>query len=90
MRVGNLNVRCDFGNVKDIVHAYRIVLESDDFSVVYNIGKGDSVLLKDLLNFIVSLSEQPITVEIDPALIRPVDTLYICCDHSLITEKLGW
>lgn len=37
-----------------------------------------------------SLSEQPITVEIDPALISPADTPYICCDHSLITERLGW
>lgn len=90
MRVGNLNVSRDFGNVKDIVRAYRMVLESDDCSQVYNIGTGNSVLLKDLLQFIVSLSEQPITVEVDPTLIRPVDTPYICCDRSLITEKLGW
>lgn len=90
MRVGNLNVSRDFGNVKDIVRAYRMVLESDDCSVVYNIGTGASVLLKDLLQYIISMSEQPITVEVDPALIRPVDTPYICCDHSLITQKLGW
>lgn len=90
MRVGNLNVRRDFGNVKDVVRAYRMVLESQDCSMIYNIGTGNSVLLKDLLDYIVGLSEQPITVEIDPALIRPVDTPYICCDHSLITEKLGW
>lgn len=90
MRVGNLNVRRDFGDVRDVVRAYRMVLESDDCSLVYNIGTGNSVLLKDLLDHIVSLSEQPIAIEIDPALIRPVDTPYICCDHSLITEKLGW
>lgn len=90
MRVGNLNVSRDFGNVKDIVRAYRMVLESDDCSLVYNIGTGNSVLLKELLQFIVSLSEQLITVEVDPTLIRPVDTPYICCDRSLITEKLGW
>ena len=90
MRVGNLNVRRDFGDVRDVVRAYRMVLESDDCSQVYNIGTGNSVFLKDLLEHIVSLSEQPITIEIDPALIRPVDTPYICCDHSLITEKLGW
>lgn len=90
MRVGNLNVRRDFGNVKDVVRAYRMVLESDDCAQVYNIGTGKSVLLKDLLAYIVSLSEQPIAVEVDPALIRPVDTPQICCDHSLITRNLGW
>lgn len=90
MRVGNLNVRRDFSNVKDIVRAYRMVLESDNCSLVYNIGTGYSVLLKDLLEYIVSLSEQPISVEVDPSLIRPLDTPYICSDHSLITQKLGW
>lgn len=90
MRVGNLNVKRDFGNVKDVVRAYRMVLESEDCNIIYNIGTGNSVLLKDLLDYIVSLSEQPITVEVDPALTRPVDTPVICCDHSLITEKLGW
>lgn len=90
MCVGNLNVYRDFGNVKDIVRAYRMVLESEDCNVIYNIGTGNSVLLKDLLDYIISLSEQPIIVEVDPALIRPVDTPYICCDHSLITQKLGW
>lgn len=90
MTVGNLAVHRDFCHVKDVVRAYRMVLESDDSSVVYNIGSGHSVLLKDLLDYIISLSEQPISVEIDPKLIRPVDTPVICCDHSLITQKLGW
>lgn len=90
MTVGNLSVQRDFSHVKDIVRAYRMVLESEDSRTVYNIGSGKSVLLKDLLDYIISLSEQPISVEIDPKLIRPVDTPVICCDHSLITEKLGW
>lgn len=90
MTVGNLAVRRDFSHVKDVVRAYRLVLESEDSSIVYNIGSGNSVLLQDLLDYIISLSKQPISVEIDPKLIRPVDTPVICCDHSLITEKLGW
>lgn len=90
IRVGNLNVRRDFGNVKDVVRAYRLVLESDDCDQIYNIGTGQSILLRDLLDYISSLSSQPISIEVDPDLIRPSDTPYICCDHSLITKKLGW
>ena len=90
MRVGNLNVRRDFSDVRDVVRAYRMILERGNCGVIYNIGTGNSVLLKDLLDYIVSLAKQPIAVEIDTSLIRPVDAPYICCDHSLITQELGW
>lgn len=87
--MGNLIVRRDFSNVKDIVRAYRMVQESDDCRTIYNVGSGEAVLLKDLLDYIISLSKQPITVEVDPPLIRPADTPVVCCDHSLNTEQLG-
>lgn len=90
MRVGNLEVKRDFSDVRDVVRAYRMILESDDCETVYNVGSGKAIALRELLEYIVSLSEQPITVETDPALIRPVDTPFICCDRTLIKEKLGW
>ena len=90
MKVGNTDVVRDFGNVKDVVRAYRMVLESEDCSTVYNIGSGAGVKLSDLLSYIVSLSKQPITVKQDPNLFRPADNPSIVCDHSLITERLGW
>lgn len=42
------------------------------------------------MNYIVSLSKQKITVEIDPERFRPVDTQVICCNHELISKELGW
>ena len=90
MRVGNLDVKRDISDVRDIVRAYRMIMESGDCETVYNVGSGRAIALRELLEYIVSLSEQPITVETDPALMRPVDTPYICCDRTLIKEKLGW
>ena len=90
MKVGNTSVIRDFGNVKDMARAYRLVLESEDCSVIYNIGTGKGILLSDLLEYIVSLSPQEITVEQDPELFRPSDNPVIVCDHSLITQRLGW
>lgn len=52
IRVGNLHVERDFGDVRDVVRAYRMVLESNDCRVIYNIGTGKLVLLKDLLDYI--------------------------------------
>ncbi len=90
IEVGNLQVQRDFCDVRDIVRAYRMVLESNDCNTIYNVGSGNAVSLRELLLYIVSLSDQPVSVQVDPTLIRPLDAPLICCDHSLITERLGW
>ncbi len=90
IKVGNLSARRDFSHVKDIVRAYRMILESDDCETVYNVGSGIAYSLKDLLDYILKFSKQEITVEVDPARFRPVDTPVICCDNRLIGEKIGW
>lgn len=90
IRVGNLDVRRDFTDVKDIVRAYRTVIESDSCEQVYNIGSGKAVLLRDMLDHIISLSEQPVEIQTDSELFRPADNPFICCDNSLIRRQLGW
>lgn len=90
IKVGNLSVQRDFSHVKDIVRAYRMVVESDDCSVVYNIGSGKAYRLEEMLEYIIGLCNQKVSVEIDKDRFRPSDQPVICCDHSLITNQLGW
>ena len=90
MKVGNLDVKRDFSDVRDIVRAYRMVIESEDSEIVYNVGSGKAYSLRELLKHIVSLSEQPIEIQVDPYIFRPADNPVICCDSSRITQKLGW
>lgn len=90
MLVGNLDVKRDFSDVRDIVRAYRLVIESEDCSQIYNIGSGKAISLRNLLNMIVSLSNQPIRIVQDASLMRPTDNPIICCDNTKIRTKLGW
>ena len=90
MNVGNLKVRRDFSDVRDIVKAYRMILEKGVPGKAYNVGSGVAHSLEDMLKTITSLSSQEITVNVDQARIRPTDTPVICCDNSLIREELGW
>lgn len=90
MKVGNLKVKRDFSHVKDIVRAYRMIVESDDCETIYNVGSGCTHSLNDMLEFIVGLSSQKIEIEVDQSRYRPTDQPVICCDHGLIKEKLGW
>lgn len=88
--VGNLDVKRDFSHVLDVVRAYRMIIESEDCGAVYNVGSGVAVAMRELLEFIVSLSAQPIRVEVDPALFRPSDNPVIQCDNTRIRKELGW
>lgn len=90
IKVGNLDVSRDFTDIRDVVRAYRLVLESKDSSQVYNIGSGNSVSLREILSMICSLSTKKIIIETDQALLRPNDTPYICCDSGKIQKRLGW
>lgn len=90
IKVGNLSVKRDFSHVKDIVRAYRMILESADDRVIYNVGSGKAYGLDELLDYIRGLSKQKITVEIDITRVRTVDTPVVCCDHGKITKELGW
>ena len=90
MNVGNLKVRRDFSDVRDIVRAYRLIVEKGQPGKAYNVGSGVAHSLEDMLKTITSLSSQEITINVDPARIRPTDTPVICCDNILIRSELGW
>lgn len=90
VEVGNLNVERDYTDIRDIVRAYRMILESDSSATVYNIGSGITYSMKELLEYIISLSSQHIDVVVNTELIRPIDSERICCDYSKINRELGW
>ena len=86
--VGNLEAYRDISDVRDVVKAYRIVLEKhENLFDVFNIGSGKVYQIKDILNMIISFSSQPIEVIIDPNKMRPIDTPYICCNNEQISKK---
>lgn len=90
LRVGNLDVARDFSDVRDIVRAYVMLVESDRAGEVFNVGSGVARPLRELLGDITSLCRQEVAVEVDPDLLRPTDNPFICCDASRIADSLGW
>lgn len=90
IRVGNLAAERDFSDVRDIVRAYRMIIESGNCRKVYNVGSGKAYSLDKILKYIISLSTQEITVEVDPQRFRPIDSPRVCCDYHRIEKELGW
>lgn len=90
MKVGNISVKRDFSHVKDVVRAYRLIIEKGDSNEIYNVGSGKAYSLKELLEYVIHLSEESIKYEVDKSRFRPTDHIYMCCDNSKITSELNW
>ena len=88
--MGNIDVYRDFSDVRDVVRAYRMILESEKSKTTYNVGSGKATKLKDILDYIVSLSSCKISIEIDPSLVRNGENAKIYCCNELIRKDLGW
>jgi len=90
IKVGNLDAKRDFTDVRDIVKAYRLLIEKGKSSEIYNVGSGKSVAVKEILDKLLVLSDRKITIEQDPARMRPSDTPVIEADISKVTYCTGW
>lgn len=90
IHVGNLDVVRDFSDVRDVVRAYRMILESDCAGEVFNIGAGKGYQLKELLSAVQKLAVQSIEVRQDVNLCRPTENSLITSNTKRVKEKLGW
>lgn len=90
LKVGNLTSRRDFTHVRDVVRAYRLIAEKGRPGEIYNVGSGVAYSAQEILDRLCAMAECPITVEQDPAKMRPSDTPVICCDRGKLTKDTGW
>ena len=65
LTVGNLDARRDLTDVRDTVRAYRAIVERGRPGRVYNVCSGRAILIRDLLDMLLSRARVPIAVRID-------------------------
>jgi GDP-4-dehydro-6-deoxy-D-mannose reductase len=93
IRVGNLDTRRDFLDVRDVADAYiglAISPHSFQAGMVLNLASGIGRRIGDILEELVSLSPVKIRVETDPARLRANETRCTIADASQIRALLGW
>jgi GDP-4-dehydro-6-deoxy-D-mannose reductase len=90
IKVGNLDAQRDFTDVRDIVRAYRLAVEMGEPGEVYNLGSGQPIAIRSLLDTLLSLSTIAIEVQPDPDRMRPADVPIIACDATKFRQRTGW
>lgn len=93
---GNVEVRRDIGDVRDVVRAYRLLLEAlmagslPADHVVYNVATGRSVAIRQVIQRLAELAGIEVGVTIDPGLVRADDPPEIRGDATRLTDATGW
>lgn len=90
VRVGNLDARRDFTDVRDIVRGYRLAVEKGEPGEVYNICSGNAVRISELLEKLAGAAGVEVEVEVDPARMRPSDVPILEGDASRFKAATGW
>lgn len=88
--VGNLEAVRDFTDVRDVVRAYRAVLQHGEPGSVYHVSSGRPVAVSTLAELLCARAEAPIRLVTDPALLRPVEVPALVGDSSALRAITGW
>ncbi len=93
VRVGNLDARRDFLDVRDVVRAYRLLLceaaLADPITTV-NVCSGSDIAIRALLDMLVAHASAEVSVEQDPNRMRPSDLPECVGDPARLTALTGW
>ena len=92
VKVGNLNSMRTYADVRDAVRAYYMLVTINPIpGEVYNIGGNYSYTIGEMLDYLISISSSSnISIEVDPARLRPIDADFQIPDTTKFKNHTGW
>jgi GDP-4-dehydro-6-deoxy-D-mannose reductase len=90
VRVGNLEARRDFVDVRDVVRAYWLAATKGSPGECYNVATGRSHSVRQVLDHLLTLSDAVVDVVFDPGRLRPAEIPRLEGDASRFRTATGW
>ncbi len=93
IRLGALSPVRDLNYVKDTVHGFMAVANSDEaLGQVINVGRGEGVTIGALAQLILDICGSKATIEVEKNRLRPEksEVMELICDNSRARALLGW
>jgi GDP-4-dehydro-6-deoxy-D-mannose reductase len=90
VHVGNLTPRRDVTDVRDVVRAYRMLVEHGTPGDVYNVCSGRDIAVREIAETLVSMADKPMDLVVDPELQRTVDLPVLRGDNRRLQTATGW
>lgn len=90
IQVGNLDAIRDFSDVREVIHAYLLLLERGESGAVYNVCSGKGIAMREILKALVALSTVKVDIHVDPSRLRPSDLPVLIGDPSKLRAATGF
>ena len=90
VQTGDLSPRRDFTDVRDVVRAYRLLVERGEGGETYNVCSGRDVAIQEVADLLAASSTVPLTFELDESRLRPVDVPVVRGDNTKLRAATGW
>ncbi len=96
IRAGNVDVARDISDVRDVVRAYRLLIEAlasgrvPPERPVFNIGAGRAVTIRSVIEQLALIADWAVTVTPDPDLVRSDDPPVLFADTAAVRALTGW
>lgn len=88
--LGNVMVRRDFTDVRDVVRAYSLLAERGTVGEIYNVCSGSAVPLTDVISRFRLLVGGEVEIETDPSKLRGHEVDASCGNPEKIFTATGW
>lgn len=90
LRVGNLEVRRDFVDVRDIARAYLLAATRGSAGNVFNVASGEARSIREVLDRLLTMTDAKVEVKIDADLLRPAEIPVLQGDSTRFRLATGW
>jgi GDP-4-dehydro-6-deoxy-D-mannose reductase len=90
MHVGDLQTTRDLTDVRDVVRAYRLLMEKGRSGEVYNVCSNNEVSIRSVLNELIGLANTPISISQEEARLRKAEQQRTLGSFEKIREQTGW
>ncbi len=87
--VGDLAPVRDFSHVRDVVAAYRLLLERGTSGEAYNVCSGEGRSIRSVLDELIELTKVTVDVTVDPSRLRPAEIPRLVGSPTKL-RALGW
>jgi len=88
--IGNMTPLRDVTDVRDVVRAYRLLVDAGEPGAVYNVCRGAAVSVEQIARALLGMAARPMRLVSDPALQRPVDIPVLVGDNGELRRTTGW
>ena len=90
LEMGNPSPRRDLTDVRDVVRAYRLLIEHGDAGATYNVCTGADVEIGALARRMIELAGVPLTLSAGSVELRPIDVPVLRGDNARLRAATGW